>query len=213
MKRPVLAVLPGPEEAESFAEDLRFFLGREDVLVYPSPENLPFELQPPHQEIQAQRMEVFFNLLTKRPFVCVAPASTLLQKVTPKDALSQRVVIIKKGEEVDRDSLLVTLQETGYSRMTMVEERGEMSVRGGILDIFPPMYASPLRIEFFGDEVESIRTFDISTQRSLKEARRGEDPAFKGIDPCEVAPGRREGEAHREGRGARAQPRGMGAAL
>ena len=82
----------------------------------------------------------------------------------------QRVVIIRKGEEVDRDSLLATLQEIGYSRMTMVEERGEMSVRGGILDIFPPMYASPLRIEFFGDEVESIRTFDISTQRSLKEA-------------------------------------------
>ena len=169
MKRPILAVLPGPEEAESFAEDLRFFLGREDVLVYPSPENLPFELQPPHQEIQAQRMEVFFNLLTKRPFVCVTPASTLLQKVTPKESLSQRVVIIKKGEEAERDSLLVTLQEAGYSRMTMVEERGEMSVRGGILDIFPPMYSSPLRIEFFGDEVESIRTFDISTQRSLKE--------------------------------------------
>lgn len=169
MKKPVLAVLPGPEEAEAFAEDLRFFLGREEVLVYPSPEILPFELQPPHQDIQAQRMEVFFNFLSKRPFVAVTPASTLLQKVTPKESLSQRVVIIKKGEEVDRDALLATLQDTGYSRMTMVEERGEMSIRGGILDIFPPMYDSPLRIEFFGDEVESIRTFDISTQRSLKE--------------------------------------------
>src|SRR3990170_3905206 len=169
MKKPVLAVLPGPEEAEAFAEDLRFFLGREEVLVYPSPEILPFELQPHHQDIQAQRMEVFFNLLAKRPFVVVTPASTLLQKVTPKESLSQRVVIIKKGEEVDRDALLATLQDTGYSRMTMVEERGEMSIRGGILDIFPPMYDSPLRIEFFGDEVESIRTFDISTQRSLKE--------------------------------------------
>lgn len=169
MKKPVLAVLPGPEEAEAFAEDLRFFLGREEVLVYPSPEILPFELQPPHQDIQAQRMEVFFNFLSKRPFVVVTPASTLLQKVTPKESLSQRVVIIKKGEEVDRDALLATLQDTGYSRMTMVEERGEMSIRGGILDIFPPMYDSPLRIEFFGDEVESIRTFDISTQRSLKE--------------------------------------------
>ncbi len=169
MRRPVLAVLPGPEEAEAFAEDLRFFMGREEVLVYPSPEMLPFELQPPHQDIQAQRMEVFFNFLTRRPFIAVTPASNLLQKVTPRESLSQRVVIIKKGEEVDRDALLSTLQETGYSRMTMVEERGEMSVRGGILDIFPPMYDSPLRIEFFGDEVESIRTFDISTQRSLKE--------------------------------------------
>ncbi|CAG1771030.1 partial Transcription-repair-coupling factor, partial [uncultured bacterium] len=168
-KRPVLAVLSGPEEAESFAEDLRFFLGGEDVLVYPSPEILPFELQSAHQDIQAQRMEVFFNLLTGRPFIAVAPASNLLQKVTPKESLSQRVVVIKKGVEVDRDSLLASLQEIGYSRMTMVEERGEMSVRGGILDIFPPMYDSPLRIEFFGDEVESIRSFDISTQRSLKE--------------------------------------------
>jgi len=146
-----------------------FVLGEEDVLVYPSPETLPFELQPPHQEIQAQRMEVFFSFLTKRPFVCVTPATNLLQKVTPKEALSERVVIIKKGEEADRDTLLATLQDIGYSRMTMVEERGEMSVRGGILDIFPPMYETPLRIEFFGDEVESIRAFDISTQRSLKE--------------------------------------------
>ena len=169
VNRPVLVVLPGPEEAEAFAEDLRFFLGSEEVLVYPSPEILPFELQPPHQDIQAQRMEVFFNFITRRPFVAVTPASNLLQKVTPKGSLSQRVVIIKKGEEVDRDALLATLQDTGYSRMTMVEERGEMSIRGGILDIFPPMYDSPLRIEFFGDEVESIRTFDISTQRSLKE--------------------------------------------
>jgi len=168
-RRSVLAVLPGPEEAEAFAEDLRFFLGGEDVLVYPAPEILPFELQSAHQDIQAQRMEVFFNLLSGRPFIAVAPASNLLQKVTPKESLSQRVVIINKGIDVDRDSLIATLQEMGYSRMTMVEERGEMSVRGGILDIFPPMYDSPLRIEFFGDEVESIRSFDISTQRSLKE--------------------------------------------
>lgn len=167
--RPILAVLPGPEEAEAFADDLRFFLGSDDVLLYPSTENLPFELQPAHQEIQAQRMEVFFNLATGRPFVAVAAAANLLQKVTPKETLARRVVVLKKGEETDRDALVARLQELGYSRMTMVEERGEMSVRGGILDIFPPMYASPLRVEFFGDEVESIRAFDISTQRSLKE--------------------------------------------
>src|SRR3990170_4485777 len=135
MKKPVLAVLPGPEEAEAFAEDLRFFLGREEVLVYPSPEILPFELQPPHQDIQAQRMEVFFNLLAKRPFVVVTPASTLLQKVKPKESLSQRVVIIQKGEAVDRDALLATLQDTGYSRMTVVEERGDFfQAEGGIRD-------------------------------------------------------------------------------
>ena len=169
LKRPALAVLPDQESADVFAGDLRFFLGPDDVLVYPQTEVLPFEPLAAHQDIQAQRMEVLFSLLSRKTAVIVTPATNLMQKVTPRESLGERVIFIKKNEEVERDSLVAILQDAGYSRMTMVEDRGEMSVRGGILDIFPPMYDSPLRIEFFGDEVESIRTFDVSTQRSLKE--------------------------------------------
>ncbi len=167
--RPLLAVTDGPESAESFAGDLRFFLGGEDVLLYPSPEVLPFEPQPAHQDIQARRMEALFRLISGKPLILVTPASNLMQKVTPREDLSRKSLPIRKGEETDRDALTVSLIEAGYSRMSMVEERGEISIRGGILDIFPPMYDYPVRIEFFGDEVESLRTFDPATQRSLKE--------------------------------------------
>ncbi|MBI5588424.1 MAG: transcription-repair coupling factor [Deltaproteobacteria bacterium] len=167
--RPILAVLPTQEAAEDFVEDLRFFLRPEDVSFYPSTETLPFEALPTHQDLQSQRIEVLFNLPGQRPFVAVSAAANLMQRVIPGEGLNRKVVELEKGVEVPRDEIIATLHEIGYSRMSMVEERGEMSLRGGILDIFPPMYDSPLRVEFFGDEVESIRHFDISTQRSLKE--------------------------------------------
>jgi transcription-repair coupling factor (superfamily II helicase) len=167
--RPVLAVLPTQEAAEDFLEDLRFFLCPEEVLLYPSTETLPFEPLQTHQDLRSQRMEVLFNLPVHKPFITVSAAANLMHRVIPKSGLTAGVLEIEKGGEYARDEFIATLHEIGYSRMSMVEERGEMSLRGGILDIFPPMYESPLRIEFFGDEVESIRHFDITTQRSLKE--------------------------------------------
>ncbi len=169
LKRPFLAVLPTEEAAEEFAGDLRFFLPGESVRLYPSPEVLPFEPQPAHHEITAARMELLHELLEPRPFITVSSVPNLMQRVIPAKELSRRVLTLKKGEEYPRDGLLLSLHEAGYARMSMVEERGEMSIRGGILDIFPPMQETPLRIEFFGDEVESIRGFDATTQRSTKE--------------------------------------------
>ncbi len=168
LNRPLLAVLPTQEAAEDFAEDLKFFLPG-CVSLYPSTELLPFEPHPAHQEITASRVELLFRLLSGPPFIIVSSAPSLMQRVIPKGELAGRSIELKKGIEYERDSLLQRLQGMGYSRMSLVEERGEVSIRGGILDIFPPMYDSPLRIEFFGDEVESIRPFDLSTQRSLKE--------------------------------------------
>ncbi len=168
LKRPLLVVLPAQEAAEDFTDDLKFFLPGQ-VYIYPSTELLPFEPHPAHQEIMASRVELLFRLLGGAPLVIVSAAPSLMQRVIPGKELGKRSVEIKKGAEYDRDSLLLKLQEMGYSRMSLVEERGETSVRGGILDIFPPMHPSPLRIEFFGDEVESIRLFDLSTQRSLKD--------------------------------------------
>ncbi len=188
LDRPVLVVLPTQEAAEGFASDLRFFLGAGRVLLYPSTEVLPFELEQAHQEIQAERMRVLFSLTGQSPLITVSPADNLMQRVMPAKGLGERVIDIKKGVEVPMEGLVSRLQDMGYSRMSMVEERGEMSLRGGILDIFAPMHDSPLRIEFFGDEVESIRSFDASTQRSLKE-----------LDEARILPAR-EAAVLRDGR-------------
>lgn len=168
-RRPMLCVLPSQEEADGFCDDLRFFLGAEDVMLYPSTETLPFEPVSAHQELQASRMELLFNLTSGRSFITVSCASSLMQKVMPRASLTQKVLELSKGDRHERDALVTALHESGYRRVAMVEERGEISVRGGIMDIFPPVYDSPLRIEFFDDEIESIRLFDISTQRSIKD--------------------------------------------
>lgn len=172
--RPFLVVLSDQERAESFAADLRFFLGTEEVLFYPSSELLPFEVQTIHPDISARRILFLHSILAaERPFVAVTAAPNLVERVIPKDALIRKVLRIELGSEYPREELLARLHEMGYARMSMVEERGEMSIRGAILDIYPPPVPEsgnyPVRIEFFGDAVESIRTFDPSTQRSQKE--------------------------------------------
>jgi len=167
--RPVLAVTPTQEAAEELIAELQFFLRPGEAVLYPSTETLPFEPLQTQQDLQSQRMEVLFNLPADRAFITVSAAANLQHRVIPRSGFTAGVLEIEKGKEYARDELVAAIHETGYSRMSMVEERGEMSLRGGILDIFPPMYDCPLRIEFFGDEVESIRSFDIATQRSLKD--------------------------------------------
>ncbi len=168
--RPVLAVLPDEATAGAFAKDLSFFLNPEEVFFYPSTELLPFELTPPHQRLLSERIRLLYRLLeNEKPFIAVTSAENLMQKVAPKNTLPERVVHLKKEEEFLRDDLVERLIRAGYRRAPMVEVTGEISVRGAIVDIFPTARDHPVRIEFFGDWIESMRVFDVSTQRSLKE--------------------------------------------
>jgi transcription-repair coupling factor (superfamily II helicase) len=173
----VLAILPDTESAEEFARDLRFFLGADRglgrVLLYPFQENLHFETGPLDlaiRSIRSERTAFLHKLLTaEAPLIAVATGTSLLERVVPRTALERGTINIQKGAENAREEFLARLRETGYQWMSMVEERGEASVRGGIVDVYPPGSSWPLRVEFFGDEVESIREFDPATQRSVKE--------------------------------------------
>jgi transcription-repair coupling factor (superfamily II helicase) len=167
--RRILAITPDIESAEDLADDLGFFLPKDQVALYPPTETLPFEPEAVHQEILASRTGLLYRLTEDRPLVVVSAVEGLMQRVMPAAPLAASVINLKAGQEHQRDALIESLVELGYARMSVVEERGELSVRGGILDIFPPLHDAPLRIEFFGDEMESIRAFDISTQRSLRE--------------------------------------------
>lgn len=172
--RHIFVVLPGDDEAETFTTDLRFFLPDDTIAHLPSTEVLPFELQSPHPEISGARMRAFCGLAETMPVITVTSAHNILSRVMPKDAVILNTITLTAGSPHPMDRLIDDLVSAGYSRMSMVEERGEMSVRGGIIDIFSPGFDCPLRVEFFGDDVESIRPFDIGTQRSkgaLTEAR------------------------------------------
>jgi transcription-repair coupling factor (superfamily II helicase) len=169
-KTPFLIILPDTETAEEWSRELRFYSGRQDaVLYFPPWETAPLEPVSPHPDVTGERFRTLFKLMeSNAPLVVTTTIAALYQKLLPKRTLGEVSQYLVAGEEVDRDSLLKKLLNLGYSNVPLVEDRGTFAIRGGILDIFPPDQQAPVRIEFFGDFVETIRNFDPVTQRSLQ---------------------------------------------
>jgi transcription-repair coupling factor (superfamily II helicase) len=161
------------EEGQRLADDLRFFSLRQDlpVLFFPAYHLLPFKFLSYHNETASERIRVLYRLLTEEtPFVVVAPVQALLQKLLPRQQLSQYAELVQEAEDIDRERLITKLISGGYLRTAIVEEPGDFSVRGGIVDVFSPLYSDPLRIELYGDRVESLRFFAAGDQRRLRSA-------------------------------------------
>jgi transcription-repair coupling factor (superfamily II helicase) len=169
VRGPLLVIVPHLRNAETFLEDLRFFMKESDVpsFLFPQWETLPYDEIPPHPEIVRERVRVLFSLLKGEEAVIVSSIKALMQKVLAPDDLKGSVFSISVGEEVDRDRFIRFLHEGGYTSARIVEERGDFSVRGAIIDLYTPFYEDPIRLEFDGDRLESIRRFETETQRSL----------------------------------------------
>ncbi len=164
---PVLAVVARGEEAEHLTRDVQAYLGREGAEVFPGWEVLPGEPLSPSVETMGRRLNVLARLGEGQPLVVVASAQGATQLVArPSDIAT---VDLSKGSSWDLDELIARLIEMGYERNYIVERRGECAVRGGIVDVFPPSEERPVRLEFWGDEVTSIRQFALASQRSLDE--------------------------------------------
>ena len=173
LKIPILVLSPDQNSAEMLLGEIRYFDRHEKVKrsaeFFPSWEFLPYEPLSPSKEVSGERIGVLKELLDGgSPFV-VAPIEAALQYVFPKDNLKKASFSILNGDNSDRELIEACLIDCGYARFGMVEERGHFSSRGDILDIFIPSMKDPVRIEFFGDEVESIRVFDIESQTTLRE--------------------------------------------
>jgi transcription-repair coupling factor (superfamily II helicase) len=169
LDRPVLYVVRDEDEAERVADALVGLIGRDfPVLPYADRDALPYErLLPDHASVQ-RRMNVLTALT--RPagaLVVVCSDRALTQPVMPTDEFAGAVVELRNGMQLDPRILLEHLLSLGYEPEAEVEEAGQVSHRGGIVDVFAPALQRPVRIEFFGDEIDSIRTFDPETQRSL----------------------------------------------
>ena len=167
---PMLVVTATPKEAERFQSDLRFFDPAHAAAVkeFPPYNILPFKFIAYHNETAARRIRTLYELLdpAAAPIV-VTTVGALVQKIVPRATLVDFAELIQVGEEFDRDALLARLSAGGYSRSVVVEEPGDYSVRGGIIDIFSPLYDDPVRIEMFGDLVESPRFFSAVSQRTI----------------------------------------------
>ena len=171
LRIPILVVAPSGKAAQSILGDLRFFQDAADVplFLFPSYNISPFKFQAYHNETAARRICALYQLLEhKTPPIVIAAVDALLQKVIPKQEIINYAELIVAGEEIDREGLIEKLVCGGYVHASIVEEPGDFCVRGGIVDIYCPLYKDPLRIEFFGDTAESIRRFSAASQRTLQ---------------------------------------------
>ena len=171
---PLLWVCPDLDSARKVQTELRFYASDSapTVGLYPDWDVGPYRGYSPSAEVTRQRLAGLALLASGRPGVLVAPASALRKRTLPPDALEAATARLAVGEEIDRAALLLRLVERGYLSTDLCSETGTFAVRGGILDIWPPGYATPLRLEFWGDEIDSIRAFDPFTQRSVEELSR-----------------------------------------
>jgi len=166
MAGPVTVVCPTAREAALFSRDLILFLGAEAVLHYPPLDFLSIDMFALQREEELARLNVLTQLQVESRRIIVTSVAACLQKVMPFAEFQQYLKIISAGDIILLEEFPARLIAGGYQRVSLVENPGEFSLRGNILDIFPPTEPEPLRLEIAGDEIESIRRFDCSSQRS-----------------------------------------------
>ena len=174
LRVPLFVVVPTPDIAERTFADLTYYLGdgkqvegaaSEVTLVRPREESVGVIESPSER---SARMTLFADLLANRPLVVVLPVAALRQYVMPRAIFAERSFKLEVGGEFGFEMLQEALFGSGYHRTDVVAAAGEFAVRGGIVDLWPATADFPMRVEFFGDEIESIRTFDLATQRSTE---------------------------------------------
>ncbi len=164
---PLLYVCDDKEQAAYLLNDLELLLGQEQVLFFPSSYRRPYQSEETDNANVLLRAEVL-SQLQGRGKVVVSYSEALFEKVITQEQLQKNTLLLKAGEALSLDFLNETLFEYNFIRTDFVSEPGEFSVRGGIVDIFSFSNDTPYRIEFFGDKVESIRTFDVESQLSIQ---------------------------------------------
>jgi transcription-repair coupling factor (superfamily II helicase) len=173
-EKPLLVVVDGSKEAETLLEATQTFfqllVGDRDLpapQLIPALDVLPHQKLSPHNEISECRAVALWRLSGQKVPITIAPVSSLLYRTENAEFYRQLALTVRVGDELPLEDLLHHLESIGYERREPVEMQGEYSLRGGILDVFPAETLQPVRIEFFGDEIESIRRFEVESQRSV----------------------------------------------
>ena len=170
---PFLVILNNKEEAAYYLNDLEQMIGEEDVLFYPGSYRRPYQIEEVDNANVLLRAEVLNRINSrKKPAVIVSYPEALFEKVVTRKDLDKNTLKVSVGDKISIDFINEVLFEYEFKRVDFITEPGEFSVRGGIVDVFSFSNDNPYRIEFFGDEVESIRTFDVATQLSLEQKKK-----------------------------------------
>lgn len=168
-KRPIVFLTATDEQAEALAGDIGFFTNQ-DVFCYPCHENLPFAHVFPSQDTNSKRIACLNQMAVAQNWIAVAGIQSTLECTIPKAQLSKFSQLLQKDEETNPEELINWLIVAGYERVSMVQNPGEFSVRGGIIDIFTPSSELPAHLDFFDVFIEEISLFDPSTQRSIQKS-------------------------------------------
>jgi len=175
VERPSLIILPLAKDATRFYRELGLFFSESNgssreserrLFDFPIYDISPLTGLSPHGDVISRRLESLYRLTAEKNPIVVTSIETIYLRILPKESMIKAVEYLEVQEEVRREDLLHGLESKGYLRTSLVEERGDYSVRGGVIDIFPPLHGQPLRLEFWGDRIESIRHFDPLNQRS-----------------------------------------------
>ena len=186
-RHPLVVAMPTATDAERLAHDLRTFLGDDQVDTFPAWETLPFERVSPSVETMGRRLRTMWRLRNPTgemtsPRVLVAPVKALVQRLGPHVEEAEPT-IIKAGDQVEADDLVARLVHAGYRREYQVEHRGEVAVRGSIVDVFPSTADVPVRIDLWGDEVDRLTEFAVADQRSTVDIEHAEIFACRELLP------------------------------
>lgn len=168
---PLIVITQDTAQAYQLEKEIRFFSDNKDLLVnlFPHWETLPYDHFSPHQDIVSKRLETLYLLSKKEAGVYLVPVSTLLQRLAPVQYVGQHLLYLEKNQKLEPTEFRRNLEKSGYLHVGQVISHSEFSVRGSIIDLFPMGSDKPFRIDLFDDEIDSIRYFDPSTQRSLDE--------------------------------------------
>ncbi len=165
--RPLAIIAETAQDAERLREEIAFFDPTLRVFLLPDWETLPYDSFSPHQDLISERLATLYQITHDAFDVTVVPITTALYRLPPASFLAAYTFFLKQGEKLDASSLRKQLTLAGYSHVTQVVSPGEFSFRGGVIDLFPMGSALPYRIDLLDDEIESIRSFDVDTQRSI----------------------------------------------
>ncbi len=166
---PLVVIAPDTQGAELLADQIAFFASGSDVpaITFPDWETLPYDVFSPYQDIISERLATLYRLPSLARGLLIVSAPTLLQRLPPRDFIERNSLLLKRGDRLDLDTMRARLDAAGYRCVAQVMEHGEFAVRGALLDLFPMGSREPFRIDLFDDEIETIRTFDPESQRSL----------------------------------------------
>ncbi|MCE0826284.1 transcription-repair coupling factor [Buttiauxella sp. A2-C2_NF] len=165
---PVVLIAPDMQNALRLHDEITQFT--ESLVVNLADwETLPYDSFSPHQEIISSRLSTLYQLPTMQRGVLILPVNTLMQRVCPHNFLHGHALVMNKGQQLSRDNLRSQLEQAGYRSVDQVMEHGEFATRGALLDLYPMGSDQPYRIDFFDDEIDSLRVFDVDTQRTLEE--------------------------------------------